>query len=651
MYQSFKRTFISVNSQFLNKSVFEISEEVKSALSAKKAVVALESAIITHGMPYPENIQCALEVENVVRTQGAVPATVALLDGKIKVGLTRPELEKLGDTKISKPIKTSRRDFPYVLSNKRNGGTTVAGTIIVCNASSITFFATGGIGGVHKKFEKTLDISADLPELGRSNVAVISSGVKSILDIPKTLEYLETLGVFIASFGQDARFPAFYSRSSRSNTPYSVSNAYEAAKIVKAHKSLKLESGLLFAVPVPEEHELPFDFIDKITNQALMKLDGEAQLQGKDVTPFLLAEIAKATSGASIKTNVALVKNNAKVAGEIALQFSKLERKETEINAKSNRNGDAVIIGGCNLDCTVRLEDGEFKTDGRIHFGKFTYTPGGVGRNICEALEKLGCNTNFISAVGDDHQGRMLTATIPKKSLKHVAIQDNHSSAQCIVALDNEGQCLFLMGDMRVHSNITPKLILENEEVFSNSPLIIIDSNIGLDTMEAVFKIAKKSNIAVFYEPTDVTVAEKPFCAQHWDSIKFITPNVNEFVRICEHFNLQSQEKIDGDLKRLSTKARALAKYIDNVIITLGPDGVLIARKELSTDSTNDISVRHYPTKRVEHFANGLPEEICVSVGLSAALTALHSQAPVAERILDENHPSWTTYAEYTPML
>ncbi|KAH1023723.1 hypothetical protein HUJ05_003329 [Dendroctonus ponderosae] len=307
----------------------EVSDEVTEALRLNRPVVALESTIITHGMPFPQNVECALEVEEAVRSQNAVPATIALVNGAVKVGLCKREIEILGDTKISRPVKTSRRDFPYVLSNKLNGGTTVAGTLVVCNQVGIRIFATGGIGGVHRGASETFDISADLTELGRCNVAVVSSGVKSILDIAKTLEYLETQGVLVATLGPTAAFPAFYSRLSAHKAPYCVETASAAAEIIKAHKDMHLESGLLFGVPVPEPYAFDPESINRIIDDALVEAH-KAGISGKNITPFLLEQIAGMSGGSSLKTNIALIKNNAKTAAEIAVCLAHLERNEED---------------------------------------------------------------------------------------------------------------------------------------------------------------------------------------------------------------------------------------------------------------------------------------------------------------------------------
>ncbi|GLV41612.1 uncharacterized protein CBL_06841 [Carabus blaptoides fortunei] len=330
---------------------FDISEEVNHGLRTGSPIVALESTIITHGMPYPDNLQCALDVESIVREQGAIPATIAVIGGKVTVGLSHAQIAALADTAVNKSVKTSRRDFPYVLSEKLNGGTTVSGTIIVASQVGIPVFVTGGIGGVHRQGESTLDISADLTELGRNSIAVVSSGVKSILDIPRTLEYLETQGVFVAAYGQTSDFPAFYSRKSGSYAPYNVTSAQQAAQIISANLALDLKSAMLFAVPVPEADALDEELLQQAIEQALEEAKTKG-IRGKHITPFLLNAVAKITGGRSLQTNMALIKNNAKVGVEIAVELSRIRSQET---ASQIVTSAPVIIGGSVLDLCASL--------------------------------------------------------------------------------------------------------------------------------------------------------------------------------------------------------------------------------------------------------------------------------------------------------
>ncbi|KAI4464699.1 hypothetical protein MML48_3g00015715 [Holotrichia oblita] len=295
--------FRSITKISTNMSKIILSEEVRHGLENGLPIVALESTIITHGMPYPQNIECAFEVEDILRKKGVIPATIAIIEGKIKAGLNKNEVSHLGDIKTSSPIKTSRRDLAYVVSNKRNGGTTVSGTLIVTGKAGIPIFATGGLGGVHREAEKTFDISADLIELGQTAVAVFSSGIKSILDIAKTLEYLETQGVFVATYGDTNDFPGFYTSKSGFKVPYNITNAREAALIIRSNKDINLGSGMLFGVPVPEEYSLNKNELDNIIKEALNQADNQG-VSGKEITPFLLSRVAEATGGKSLETSI-----------------------------------------------------------------------------------------------------------------------------------------------------------------------------------------------------------------------------------------------------------------------------------------------------------------------------------------------------------
>jgi len=297
----------------------QFSPEVQAARAAGKPVVALESTIISHGMPYPQNVQTAREVEQVIRAAGAVPATIALIDGKICVGLSEGQLELLGQSRDA--LKVSRRDLAYVLATKKLGATTVAATMICAKLAGIEVFVTGGIGGVHRGAETSFDISADLQELAQTGVAVVCAGVKSILDIGLTLEYLETHGVPVLSVGQPG-FPAFFTRDSGFKADFQLDTAEEQARFIRTKWQLSLQGGVVVSNPVPAESAMDKDEIDAIIAQAL----GEATAQGvkgKAVTPFLLARIKELTGGRSLDTNIALVKHNALVGAKLAVALGK----------------------------------------------------------------------------------------------------------------------------------------------------------------------------------------------------------------------------------------------------------------------------------------------------------------------------------------
>ncbi len=300
------------------RSQLSISPAVQQALDAGEGVVALESTIITHGMPYPQNLEMAQNVERVIEQHGAVPATVAIMDGKFKVGVTADELERLARTG-GKAAKASRRDVAALLASGEVAGTTVATTMMAAEAAGIKLFATGGIGGVHRGAESTFDISADLEELGRTQVAVVCAGAKSILDIPKTLEVLETKGVPVLGFRTD-EFPAFWARSSGGSVDHRVDDAAAAARVIGLQFALGL-GGVLVANPIPESAALDRDEIEGRIAEAIRGAEAEG-VSRKELTPFLLKRIFELTGGKSLVANIALVENNAAVAAQIAVALA-----------------------------------------------------------------------------------------------------------------------------------------------------------------------------------------------------------------------------------------------------------------------------------------------------------------------------------------
>lgn len=303
----------NVTNQYL-----DILPEIKEALANGQPVVALESTIISHGMPYPRNVETANDVERVVRENGAIPATIAILNGRLKVGLTTEEIDDLGRKGLD-VIKASRRDIPFIVAGGQDGATTVAATMIIADMAGIRLFATGGIGGVHRGGENSMDMSADLEELAQTNVSVVCAGIKSILDIGRTLEYLETAGVPVVSYGVD-EVPAFYARSSGYKSDYQIDSPSQAAKALKAKYDLGIDGAILITNPVPQEYALDAQEINNTIKDAIVEMDKRG-ITGKDTTPFLLARIAEQTGGESLDTNIKLVLNNAALAAKIAVEY------------------------------------------------------------------------------------------------------------------------------------------------------------------------------------------------------------------------------------------------------------------------------------------------------------------------------------------
>jgi pseudouridine-5'-phosphate glycosidase len=306
----------------MTNPLLRFSPEVRQAIVEGRPVVALESTIISHGMPYPQNVEMANKVESIIRNEGAVPATIAILNGEIRIGLEPQDLEYLA--KAKDVVKVSRRDLAAVVASKKTGATTVAATMICAKLANIEFFVTGGIGGIHRGYEETLDVSADLEELGLTEVTVICAGAKSILDLPRTMEYLETKGVPVIGY-QTEELPAFFTRSSGIKLEMRMDSPEEIAQFLVTKANLGLKGGVLIANPIPEEHQLDRAFIDKVIEASIAEA-AEKGIAGKAVTPFLLGNIVKRTEGKSLQANLELVYNNAKVGAQLAVATRLLKK-------------------------------------------------------------------------------------------------------------------------------------------------------------------------------------------------------------------------------------------------------------------------------------------------------------------------------------
>jgi pseudouridine-5'-phosphate glycosidase len=301
-----------------------MNQEVATALKEHKPVVALESTIISHGMPYPENVETALRCEEIIRTHNAVPATIAIINGQLKVGLTKEEIDYLGK-KGKAIVKTSRRDIAYNVANKIDGSTTVSATMFIASLAGIQTFATGGIGGVHRHAEITMDISADLEELAMTNVMVVCAGIKSILDLGKTLEYLETKGVPVIGYQTDM-LPAFYSRDSEFKVDFNIDTPEAIAKMFYIKDHLNLRGGMLVTNPIPERYSMPAKEINTVIDEAIVEMD-KLGIKGKESTPYLLGKVAAITKGQSLAANIQLVYNNCRLAAKIAVSHAALKQE------------------------------------------------------------------------------------------------------------------------------------------------------------------------------------------------------------------------------------------------------------------------------------------------------------------------------------
>ncbi|XP_017660182.1 PREDICTED: pseudouridine-metabolizing bifunctional protein C1861.05-like isoform X1 [Lepidothrix coronata] len=654
--------------RFLHGAYVRIHPSVQEALMEGRPVVALESTIITHGMAYPLNLSMAREVEETVRVNGAVPATVGILRGQIHVGLTDEELEFLASSKNA--VKVSRRDFPFVLSQGLSGGTTVSGTMIAAHKAGIPVFVTGGIGGVHREGENTMDVSADLTELGRTPVAVVSAGAKSILDIGRTLEYLETQGVCVAAFGESREFPAFFSRQSGFQAPYHVRDEEEAAKLIDSALGLGLSSGVLIAVPCPQERAASGQVIEEAIQQALSEARSKG-ITGKEVTPFLLQKLIELTDGKSLDSNLALIQNNAKVGSCIAVALSKIQKTRRKGNLPHQGDTTApqpVVIGGINVDFIAKAQNPDILGGGQTNAGRVRRTFGGVGRNLADCLSRLGQTPLLLSAVGKDEHLQSVLHYCHHMDMSAVLQLEGKSTATYCAVVTSAGELSIGLGDMDIHQQITEQYVSQFKETLCQAPLVCIDGNVPLSTIQYVCQLAKEHQLAVCYEPTDENKASKPFLSDSWKALTYISPNLQELRAINRTLGNPVPAELPSRLEDVVQTAVALAcpllAHLQCVVVTLGTHGVLLCGKSLGGSillcpgaqeqtAAASLCAAHYPTIPIsrEEIVNvsGAGDSLmggilagmlakhdtdtCVQMGLLAASLSLCSYEPISPEI------------------
>ncbi|KAF2862962.1 hypothetical protein K470DRAFT_255476 [Piedraia hortae CBS 480.64] len=603
-------------------SNYQVSEEVQQAIAEHRPVVALESTIYTHGFPYPDNLTLAKRLESLVRSNGGVPATIAILDGIARVGLSPNELEQL----VNRPaLKVSRRDLGFACAltapdgRRMNGGTTVSGTMILAHRAGIRIFATGGLGGVHRGGEVTMDVSADLTELGRTPVAVVSSGCKSFLDIPRTLEYLETQGVAVATFAQgrkDVDFPAFYTRESGIASPNIIRDEKEAAAVVHAHLSLGLQSGLLFANPIPEQHSIPLADMEVAIAEALREAPS-----GASSTPYILAKICSLTGSKSQEANIALVEDNVIRGAKMAVSLAKLEQESSSaaINSINNtpnqppplQTASIFVVGSINLDTICTLPSSpEFHTSNP---SKMHTSLGGVGYNIALSAHLTGGSVLLCSALGDDPLGTSTLTTLQNSTLPTTCIAILPGLPTCrYIALNNPDNSLLLAtSDTSLLSqtlNIFHEIWLPALQSHKPSH-IVLDANLPPEVLQLWLAAARALNAHITFEPVSTTKGCALFTQNLTvypdHTIDLITPNGQELTAMhsaarksglferkdwWEVINALGIPPSSGarELKALSSESLVergvpqqciqLLPFFPTVCVKLGGEGVLVVR-------------------------------------------------------------------------
>ncbi|SJL05436.1 uncharacterized protein ARMOST_08803 [Armillaria ostoyae] len=510
----------------------DIHPEIREALATNKPVVALETTLVTHGFPYPTNYDLSLDLEEIVRSTGSVPATIGIIDGRVKIGLEKLELERLADrARNPSVVKVSRRDIAPTIGARMDGGTTCSATLIFAALAGIKVFATGGLGGVHRGGQDSMDISADLFELTRCPVGLVSSGVKSILDIGRTLEYLaslallETLGVPVVTYGKSREFPAFFTRSSGFQVPWNVDNPLAAAKLLHTQWQLGMDNGILIAAPIPEEHEKVGTSIQQAVDQAVRESEENGMSKrGKEVTPWLLSRIVELTGGESLNSNVALLKNTALIGGQIAVQYQKMLSEPTtpasspddKPQKRSSKHDDPfvpaqlAIVGSSAIDITAQANKGSdpnLATHSTVP-GSVDMTLGGVARNIAEASHRVIRDPNstlLLSPIGNDAFGRLLEDETRSMGMRSDGlVKTNLKTSVCNMFVDAEGHLLTGVADMGITEAFDETTVLEH--LRKHKPAIVaFDGNLSPATIGSVVQFCYSEGIKTFFEPTSIT--------------------------------------------------------------------------------------------------------------------------------------------------
>ncbi|KAI1730495.1 indigoidine synthase A like protein [Ditylenchus destructor] len=606
MFQT--KTYALLCQRRFSSKLFSFTDEVSTALSNGKGVVALESTVITHGLPFPKNIEVACGIEKIVRDCGATPATIALLDGKIHVGLCQKDLERIADPN-HKTIKTSKRDIANVLAERAIGGTTVAATMWIAHQAEIKVFATGGIGGVHRGAEQSFDISADLVELGRIPIAVVCAGAKSILDVPKTIEMLETLGVNVVVYGERCYFPGFFTRETPWKAPYNTNSLHKIAMIIEYNETLASNSNCvngatLVACPAPIANDDDAQLIEKSIQQALREAERANFTSNKEVTPFLLKRVNELTGSASLRINVALLENNAKVGAQLANLLSDKQKLETDssdreracvyssediiMSQTTSTKPKVVCAGAAICDFEARTDvDNALSSEGAYHQGKIIQRSGGVGRNHADALSRLGIDAPFISAIGKDSFAEFLQNQSQHMNWQHV-LKSTKSTASSMTLNVCGNIMAGIIDTEEIMAEVTPELVKSKKNVFSGSDFVLLDGNLREDTTAMVFEMAEMANTKVWFEPTNFLKVHKIFGETDlWKRASIVSPNADEFREFCRHLNLQLPEnallQAKGLANYLNTNVSLVTKIfsgqLEHLLITIDKSGCVLLSK------------------------------------------------------------------------
>jgi pseudouridine-5'-phosphate glycosidase/pseudouridine kinase len=589
-----------------------VSDVVQEALRNGQPVVALESTIISHGgIPYPQNLEVGRRLEQTVRDAGGVPATCAVVDGVPRVGLNDEQLRAIAKSHVESPVlKASCRDLGHAISSKSNASTTVSGTMILAHLAGIRVFATGGIGGVHRAADgsPSIDISADLTELGRTPVTVVCAGVKSILHIPATLEVLETLGVPVMAYRTNI-FPAFFTADSGVLAPLVANSASHVASTMLANESLGLQQGLVLAVPTPEP--MADATLLKACIDEALKSAAKEGITGAKITPYLLAAVTRLTGGKSLEANIHLVINNVRIATEIALQYASMVRARNSNHITSLQQGGSshqvinekvVVFGGAAIDniSTVGLHPPIMNSSNP---GETVTYHGGVGRNLAEKLALKCGNVAFITAIGNDDAGQQLLHRLKSLGVNtdSINVVSNANTARYTAIHSNDGELIVSVADMEIFKRFTVENVRSRSVDIKNAKLVIVDSNFSSAAINEIATLSRKFNVPVLLEPTSdykasLVVSSVPF-------VDVIKPNITELICLLKGLRLSGNTKIDFPLcfESILTKMQDLTSY----------DGA----RNISISDVSDLSTVLWKYMQPENSTTHLGKHVLTSLG------------------------------------
>lgn len=628
------RQILRKYSAITGKGLIQISFPIRDALRKNIPIVALESTIITHGMPWPHNLQTALEVEEIIRAEGCVPATIAVMDSHVKIGLTRGEMETLARASRDQVAKVSRRDLAPVLAGKKlMGSTTVSATMLLAHQAGISVFVTGGIGGVHRGGQDTMDVSADLTELSRTPVAVVCAGIKSILDIGRSLEYLETMGVSVTSVGESAQFPAFYTPDSGFKSPSHVRTADEAADILHTNETLKLNSGMVFAVPIPSENAGNAQLIEESIQAALIECQ-EKNIVGRDVTPYILGRLAEMTKHHSLEANIALIKNNAKVGGQIATRLANLRAYPNVFMTSPSNHSGPVFVGCAAVDMTCKFDAQEVdksSTNWSQYLrtsspAKVKSTAGGVARNAAEACFRLTDSSKappkLVAPIGNDTHGEFLETSLSQIGMDITGLHTTNDSRTAVynALLDSNGGLIAAGADM----NILKEAHLDIDKFIDpQTPMVCMDGNLTVESALRVLDACERHFVPLFFEPTSVPKATRIFSeilprlrSSKRNVLSYISPNEDELVAmssclgddvmksIMPHMYFKSYAASPDQMRYVSKcwpcllslqiHIQHMLSVVPGIILKMGSDGFFICRM-VEQENVKTHEILHYP--------------------------------------------------------